>query len=405
MTAYLSAEAVKGERIINVLRLCIIALLAGTELAELGLGAGMPERLSGLVFNIGWLWLAFGAAMLWTVNYRRVFQPWFKFAVPVADALFAGFAALSLRDDIGAGADAFFYFLIGVSLFRVNRKAVWTATAATACAYVFAQWLGARYGFPAQTAWQLWINVGMMALFGVLCSFAAGSALERGQALVNDRVYRERLENAFSKYVPYHVANEIFAAGADLEVAGRGHSARVAVLIADIRGFTKMARTLAPAKLMALLNEHFYQLGDLVFMHGGAVNKFVGDSIIAVFGDPLKLDDPCLCAAKCAAEIVKAVSAANAAGRTPGLEVGIGLHFGEIVAGNLGSEDRIEYAVLGDTVNMTERIQSCARPGEILASGVFADSAGEEFKWLPSEKEFMLKGYSEPVKLFRLDCA
>ncbi len=402
-SAFLSAESLKGEHTISILRLCIIVFLVVVELGELYLGNGMAERVSAQVFHMGWLWLVFAAGMYWTINVRRISKSWFKFAVPFADALFASFAALSLRDDFGAGADAFFYFLIGISLFRFNRKAVWVAAVATTMAYVATEYLSAYYGLPFNSGTQLWVNVGVMLLFGLLCSYATTSALERGSLLIKDRMYREQLESAFSKYVPYHVASEIFAAKADFEIAGRGHSAHVAVLIADIRGFTKMAQKLTPAELLEVLNRHFYELGDIVFMHGGAVNKFVGDSIITVFGDPLKLDDPCLSAVRCAGEIVKAVAAANAAGRTPALEVGIGLHYGEIVAGNLGSEDRIEYAVIGDTVNMTERIQTCAKAGEILASEAVVKLAGQEFKWAQSPQAFALKGYAEPVKLYKLE--
>lgn len=401
-SAYLSAEAMKGERLINVLRLCVIVLLAVTEIAERSAARGMPPEVAGTVHLAGALWFVFGALMLWTVNYRRILRPWFKYAVPLADALFFSFAALSLRDDVAPGSNAFFFFLIGVSLFRYNRRAVWAATAASACAYLLADYMAGLWGLPVCTAPQLWIHVGVMLLFGFLSSFSIGTALDRTSVLIKDRVYREQLENAVSKLVPYHVASEIFAANADLDVAGRGHSACVAVLFADIRGFTKLAQKLAPAELMDKLNAHFYELGDIVFMHGGNINKFVGDAAIAVFGDPLKLENPCYSAVRCANEIVKAVAAANAAGREPAFEVGIGIHYGELVAGNLGSEDRIEYAVIGDTVNMTERIQSCAKAGEVLVSGAVVEQAGPAFEWVQSENEFTLKGYSSPVKLFLL---
>ena len=398
--SFINYEGMRGESAINVLRLSLIVFLAVTEAVDFFWGDQLPSEIIAVVAGSAWLWISFALALFLLINRKHVYRHWFRYAIPVMDAFCVAHVSLSVREDIYAGADAFFYFLIAVSVLRYDRKAVWVSTGATAAAYYVAILYAAKYHLGVYTTTQILINMGAMLLFGVLCAYSTRATLATARKFITDALYMEKLENAFSKYIPSQVASRIILDRADFEKAGRGHSAQSAVLIADIRGFTKMAQTLSPQELMDVLNGHFSSLGEIVYANGGMINKFVGDSIIAVFGDPVRQENPCLAAVKCAGEIVRAVNEKNAAGRLPSLNVGVGVNFGEIVAGNLGSDDRIEYAVLGDTVNMTERIQTNAAGGEVLVSESVHSCVSSLFSFEPVVRQ--LKGYDEPIRLYRL---
>lgn len=181
---------------------------------------------------------------------------------------------------------------------------------------------------------------------------------------------KELIKDAFRRYVPPQVASKVFA---DLEGwarALRGERRQVTILFADIRGFTSLVERLEPEAVVKLLNECFTHLTEVIFKHEGMVDKFVGDSIIALFGVPMAHPDDPLRAVNAAFDIQERLELINRAhgGVYPEIRMGIGITSGSVVVGNLGSEDRLEYTAVGQAVNRASRLQELAGPGEILIS-------------------------------------
>ncbi len=163
----------------------------------------------------------------------------------------------------------------------------------------------------------------------------------------------------FVKFVPESVVkNALSDANEDLK---KGIKLEVALLFCDIRRFTSMAEKLTPSEVVRILDTYYSKMADVVIMHGGVITQFIGDEIFATFGAPIPIKDPEISSVNCAIEMIKTLEEINkdlADILSERLTVGIGLNYGSIVAGNLGSDDRLTYAITGDAVNTAKRIES-----------------------------------------------
>lgn len=202
-----------------------------------------------------------------------------------------------------------------------------------------------------------------------------------------------------------------FAPGLAARIAGSPDAVRlggekrpVAVLFSDIRGFTSLSESMAPDAMASLLTEYFTEMVDIVFRHGGTLDKFIGDAVMAQWGAPLGEPDDADRAMQAAIDMIAALDVLNARWRSEGrpeLQIGIGLNFGEAFAGNIGSERRLEFTVIGDTVNTASRLCSAAGTREILLSEEMRRSLStppELVECAPME----LKGKSQPVPVYRV---
>jgi adenylate cyclase len=146
------------------------------------------------------------------------------------------------------------------------------------------------------------------------------------------------------------------------------------VLFSDIRGFTALSETMNPDEMADLLTEYFTEMVECVFRNGGTLDKFIGDAVMAQWGAPLSSTEDADRAMRSAIEMMQELDKLNARWRAAGrveLQIGIGLNFGEAFAGNIGSERRLEFTVIGDTVNTASRLCSAAEGHEILISEEF----------------------------------
>jgi class 3 adenylate cyclase len=213
---------------------------------------------------------------------------------------------------------------------------------------------------------------------------------------------RERLRGTLGRYVSGPVAERILAEADDLSL--KGELRRITVLFLDVRGFTTMSERLQPAEVLDLLNEYFHIVVDKVQKHRGTVNKFIGDAAMCIWGAPRPLDKPEEAAVLCALEIQHAALALSERRRAAGLVavgLGIGINAGEAVAGNLGAAQRLEYTVIGDAVNLAQRLESQARAGEILVSQSVRDRVAGRVE-LVAREPAKLKGKSQPVPLWEV---
>src|SRR3989440_7171438 len=213
---------------------------------------------------------------------------------------------------------------------------------------------------------------------------------------------RERLLGTLGRYVSGDVAERILSEDDDLSL--RGEVRHVAVLFLDVRGFTTISEKLAPTEVVALLNEYFDVVVDRVAAHGGTVNKFIGDAAMCIWGAPKHAARSERSAVLCALEIQARAKQLSAERTRRGLTTvgfGIGINAGEAVAGNLGAAKRLEYTVIGDAVNLAQRLESQARAGEILVSQPVYDKVSLDVDAAPRDP-VKLKGKSKPVPLWEI---
>lgn len=213
---------------------------------------------------------------------------------------------------------------------------------------------------------------------------------------------REVIRNAFGRYVSPEVAQAVLASPEGLRLGGRKRE--ITVLMSDLRGYTRFAEHGDPAGVMEVLNDYLGRMADIVIAHGGTVNEFIGDAVFAVFGAPIEHPDHAERAAASALAMLGAMdelNEANVARGRPRFEMGVGINTGEAVVGNIGSEQRTKYSVVGAAVNLAARVESCTVGGQVLISestlrylGPLADVAA------PIHAE--LKGLDAPVALYEL---
>ena len=206
----------------------------------------------------------------------------------------------------------------------------------------------------------------------------------------------------FERFFTPMLAARIAAAPESLRLGGERRD--VAVLFSDIRGFTTLAARLSPVETARLLTEYFSEMADCVFKHGGTLDKFIGDEVMAQWGAPISEPDDADRAVEAALDMIAALHRLNAnwlsQGR-PRLEVGIGINFGEAFAGYLGSERRLEYTVIGDTVNTAKRLCSAAQGDEILVSAPLCTRLTRTHV-IVDHPPVEIQSRPEPVQVFRV---
>jgi adenylate cyclase len=203
-----------------------------------------------------------------------------------------------------------------------------------------------------------------------LIAFAgvASVAIENGQ--LADRLRREALVlSNFQRFFSPDLAKTIAEHGE--QVTFSGDKRQVVILFSDIRGFTSMAEKMDPDDVAKMLREYFTEMVEIIFRHGGTLDKFIGDAIMALWGAPISTPDDADKAMRAAIEMQQKLVELNVhwkqSGKPP-VQIGIGINFGQVFAGNIGSEQRLEYTVLGDAVNTASRLCSNAGKGEIMVS-------------------------------------
>jgi len=200
----------------------------------------------------------------------------------------------------------------------------------------------------------------------------------RQVSLVVGQIGAERSRAALARYFSPNMVEEIATQERPL---GEVRAQNAGVLFADIVGFTALSEQLGAEGTMALLRGFHGRMAETVFAHGGTVDKYIGDAVMAVFGTPRPAPDDALRALRCVGDMIAAVERWNAeragAGEAP-IRIGIGLHYGPVVTGDMGDERRLEYAVIGDTVNVASRIEKMTREKGVLAliTGDAIDAAG-----------------------------
>ncbi|MDO4545208.1 MAG: adenylate/guanylate cyclase domain-containing protein [Bacillota bacterium] len=229
-----------------------------------------------------------------------------------------------------------------------------------------------------------------------------------GSKYAVEKLQKRKILHAFQKYVAPQVV-ESLSKDQNFQLRLGGEKRQIAVLFVDIRGFTSMSEILTPEQVVEVLNEYFRIVTDAVFRHGGMIDKFIGDAAMAVFNAPVDCEDY-IYRAVCTAQDIAAGSGKLAEdcqkrfGRS--VSYGIGVNCGEAVVGNIGSDFRMDYTAIGDTVNTAARLESAAGSGQVYLSKEVCQALQDRISQGHISVEDVgmleLKGKAEPVMVYQL---
>jgi len=238
----------------------------------------------------------------------------------------------------------------------------------------------------------------------LISAVAAQTAIAVENARAHERLAREEVARAnYGRFLPEYVVKQMLDNPESFKLGGVSQT--ITILFADIRGFTRISEHAPPEKIVSLLNRYFSAMTDIIFAHGGTLDKYLGDGLMALFGAPTATPDDASNALNAAVAMQRRMLAINRELHDEGfpeIGVGMGLHTGEVIVGYIGSERRSEYTAIGDTVNTSSRLESNARGGEILISDATAKAAHSRYKLKPREP-IMVKNRQQPVNLWEVD--
>ena len=221
---------------------------------------------------------------------------------------------------------------------------------------------------------------------------------------VIEYVSKRRISQAFRKYVAPQVVDDIMKTGR-YQIKLGGETRDIAVLFVDIRGFTPLSESLQPEQVVDILNEYLNLTTQSIFKNNGTLDKFIGDATMAVFNAPFDLEDYEMCALRTARDIVagaKALEASCEARYGKKVSFGVGVNCGDAVVGNIGCDFRMDYTAIGDTVNTAARLESNAKPGQVLISQKIYERVKDKDVEAEPIGEIPLKGKSKGLFVYRL---
>jgi adenylate cyclase len=238
----------------------------------------------------------------------------------------------------------------------------------------------------------------------LITAVAAQTAVAVENARAHERLAREEVARAnYSRFLPEYVVKQMLENPESFKLGGANQM--ITVLFADIRGFTRLSEHAKPEKVVQLLNKYFSAMTDIIFAHGGTLDKYLGDGLMALFGAPTATPEDAKNALNAAVAMQRRILGINEELRAEGFQeigVGIGLHTGEATVGYIGSERRSEYTAIGDTVNTASRLESNSKAGQILLSAETARAAGNRYPLTPRDP-ISVKNRAQPVPLFEVE--
>ena len=289
---------------------------------------------------------------------------------------------------LGAIAAALLIVVIRRPVVALTTTGLVTAGAYLA-AFAYARW-GATWIGPSPFA------------FSVFLGALSGQTYD----LVIERFERSRLNRQFRRFVSRDVADSLVNNPRIYQLAATGRKRRVVVLFSDIRGFTSLSERVSPEQLFAQLNEYLTAMVEIIFIHKGTLDKFIGDAILAHWGalddgDESQFATSALAATTDMIEELEKLNAGWKSRNLPELKIGIGLHLGDVLAGEIGSEQRTEFGVIGDAVNLASRLEGMTKAFTCpwLSSGTFIEAADAE-AGLRRIAKVRVKGREQPVDLW-----
>lgn len=229
-----------------------------------------------------------------------------------------------------------------------------------------------------------------------------GAVAIENARLVDQMKNEEKVRLNLARYLSPQIVDQVIKK--DVEVNLGGDRKVVTVLFSDIRNFTRISESLPPDKLVQLLNEYFTEMAAIIFENQGSLDKYIGDAIVAVFGSLITLENSSRSAAQAAIQMMKRMWKLNEKWKNQygfTMDIGIGINTGEVFLGNIGSPERMEFTVIGDTVNIASRFSGLAKAGQILITKETLSNLGPEIKYteLPPIE---VKGKTGKLEVFEI---
>jgi adenylate cyclase len=373
--------------------------------------AQWPRMISlyGLVTAYEW---ALRAVIGWLIEHRR--QPYaalrylnafLETSIPTV-MLFTAVAIMGPRDALGSPAFLLYFFFIMLSILRLDvGLCLFTGLVAASEHFLFAYVMVGTLDAEAQASLGLtpayhFIRSLILFVAGLVAGLLAKQIKRQVEATLRTLQDRDRAVRIFGQYVSPQIAEKLLNQPVELG----GELRNVCVMFLDIRNFSGYAAGERPEAVMAYLNTLFDFMIDVVNKHHGIVNKFLGDGFMAVFGAPIDDAEHCRHAVNASREILERLDRLNAAGKIHPTRVGIGLHVGEAVTGNVGSTDRKEYTIIGDVVNLASRLEQATKDfqARLLVSEEVRRSLDAAMPGVEELGPVMLKGQPNPARIFKI---
>jgi adenylate cyclase len=233
-----------------------------------------------------------------------------------------------------------------------------------------------------------------------------GRVLERTADLANANNQlaqsNQLIRQVFGRYLTNEVVTTLLDHPEGLKLGGERR--KITILTSDLRGFTAISERLSPEEVIKILNIYLEYMADVIARYQGTIDEFMGDGILVLFGAPTAADDDALRAVACACSMQLAMGSVNEKMKSLGLgtlEMGIGINTGDVVVGNIGSEKRTKYGIVGSNVNLTYRIESYTMGGQVLISEQTLRDAGSAVR-VESVKQVMPKGVQQPINIYEI---
>jgi class 3 adenylate cyclase len=229
-----------------------------------------------------------------------------------------------------------------------------------------------------------------------------GDLTEAFNRMAKNLKEKELVKNMFSKYLSPDIADYILNNPEELKLGGENRE--LTIMFADIRGFTSLSENFPPQDIVNLLNSYFTSMVDIIFEYKGTLDKFLGDGLLAIFGAPVKYPNHAYNSVQAAVRMVKYIKRYNKNRVKWGYEpihIGIGINTGKAIIGNIGSKQRAEYTVIGDTVNTCSRIEGLTDKNEIYISQSTYELVKDDiiYEYIGKHK---VKNKKNPIKIYRV---
>jgi adenylate cyclase len=337
-----------------------------------------------------------------SLRYLNVF---FETSIPTV-MMFIALSLMGPRDALSSPAFLLYFFFIILSILRLDlRLCLFTGLVAAVEHFIFAYVVVATAAPEAEAA--MWRTPAFhfyrsLVLFvaGLVAGLLARQIKQQIERALGSVVERDRAVRIFGQYVSPQIAEKLLHQPVELA----GELRHVCVMFLDIRDFSSYAAGARPDAVMDYLNTLFGFMIDIVNKHQGIVNKFLGDGFMAVFGAPIDDAEQSRHAVSAGLEIIERLDALNASAKIHPTRIGIGLHMGEAIAGNVGSNERKEYSIIGDVVNVAARIEQATKEQQarLLISETVRQTLDSELFNVVDLGLAELKGQPQPARLYKL---